>query len=40
MYSERRMYYHMQVPSKRTTRHSQFNLNYHLVFTPKYRGHA
>jgi len=25
------------VPEERTTRHSQYNLNYHLVFTPKYR---
>jgi putative transposase len=25
------------VPEERTTRHSHYNLNYHLVFTPKYR---
>jgi len=27
----------MHVPEERTTRHSHYNLNYHLVFTPKYR---
>jgi putative transposase len=26
----------MHVPEERTTRHSHYNLNYHLVFTPKY----
>jgi len=25
------------VPEERTTRHNHYNLNYHLVFTPKYR---
>jgi putative transposase len=25
------------VPEERTTRHSHYNLNYHLVFTPRYR---
>ena len=25
------------MPEERTTRHSHYNLNYHLVFTPKYR---
>ncbi|MFX9204759.1 transposase, partial [Acinetobacter baumannii] len=29
----------MHVPQERTTRHSHYNLNYHLVFTPKYRRH-
>ena len=28
----------MHVPEERTTRHSHYNLNYHLVFTPKYRS--
>jgi putative transposase len=30
----------VHVPEERTTRHSHYNLNYHLVFTPKYRRHA
>ncbi|WP_407542165.1 IS200/IS605 family transposase (plasmid) [Deinococcus radiomollis] len=25
------------MPEERSTRHAHFNLNYHLVFTPKYR---
>ena len=29
----------MHVPQERTTRHSHYNLNYHFVFTPKYRRH-
>ncbi len=28
------------MPEERTTRHSHYNLNYHLVFTPKYRRHT
>ncbi|MFZ5992831.1 MAG: IS200/IS605 family transposase [Deinococcota bacterium] len=28
------------MPEERTTRHSYYNLNYHLVFTPKYRRQA
>lgn len=28
------------MPEERTTRHSHYNLNYHLVFTPKYRKHT
>lgn len=31
------MYYHMHMTGERSTRHAHFNLNYHLVFTPKYR---
>jgi putative transposase len=31
------MCYHMQVSLDRTTRHSDYNLNYHLVAVPKYR---
>lgn len=27
----------MHKPKERITRHSHYNLNYHLVFTPKYR---
>ncbi|WP_253665454.1 transposase [Thermus scotoductus] len=27
------------MPQERTTRHSHYNLNYHFVFTPKYRRH-
>lgn len=30
----------MHMPEERTTRHSHYNLNYHLVFTPKYRRHV
>jgi len=30
----------LHVPEERTTRHSHYNLNYHLVFTPKYRRHV
>lgn len=33
------MWHHVHVPEERTTRHSHYNLNYHLVFTPKYRRH-
>ncbi|WP_366734269.1 transposase [Thermus scotoductus] len=29
----------MHMPQERTTRHSHYNLNYHFVFTPKYRRH-
>jgi len=29
--------YHVFMPKERVGRHSHFNLNYHLVFTPKYR---
>ncbi len=28
------------MPEERTTRHSNYNLNYHLVFTSKYRRHT
>ncbi|WP_036219977.1 IS200/IS605 family transposase [Calidithermus chliarophilus] len=28
------------MPEERTTRHSHYNLNYHFVFTPKYRRHV
>jgi len=31
------LWYHVHVPEERTTLHSHYNLNYHLVFTPKYR---
>jgi len=30
----------MHMPKERITRHSHYNLNYHLVFTPKYRRHV
>lgn len=36
----RQMWYHVQVPIERTTRYSHYNLNYHLVFTSKYRRHV
>lgn len=29
--------YHIHMTVERTTRHSHYNLNYHLVFVPKYR---
>lgn len=31
------MYYHMHMALERSTRHSRYNLNYHLVAVPKYR---
>lgn len=31
------MCYHVHMLEERSTRHAHFNLNYHLVFTPKYR---
>jgi putative transposase len=34
------LWYHVHMPEERTTRHSHYNLNYHLVFTPKYRRHT
>ena len=29
--------HHVHMPLERATRHSNYNLNYHLVFVPKYR---
>lgn len=37
LHKARQRWYHVQVPEERTTRHSHYNLNYHLVFTSKYR---
>jgi len=34
------LWYHVHVSEERTTRHRHYNLDYHLVFIPKYRRHA